>query len=252
MLRRWLGLVVVLALSLFAPAAGTADDVPAGDARGRLGAFAALVDQRMDYLHRALLIVAATENARSGDWRRIKGPLEIVRGSDAALAAVWFAKPDGDYYTVDGHLTGLSLRDRDYFPALMAGREVKGELVVSRSTGKRSAVIAVPIRAGQRVIGALGVSMALEPVAAEIDKQLSPPPEVMFYALDHHGQIALHRQSSLVFEFATRLGDSSLTQAVGRMLTEPEGTVRYRFQGAERTAIFQRSEITGWVYALRW
>jgi hypothetical protein len=27
--------------------------------------------------------------------------------------------------------------------------------------------------------------------------------------------------------------------------------VHYQFQGAERTAIFQRSAVTGWVYALR-
>lgn len=253
MLGRVIGLIVILAVLPFArDAAAVTDEGPTGDASSRLGAYAALVDQRIDHVRTALRIIAATENASSGDWRRIKGPLAVLQSSDPALAAVWFAKPDGAYYTVGAGLIGHSLKDRDYFPTLMAGREVIGELVVSRSTDKRSAVIAVPVRAGGRIIGALGVSLAVETVAADIDKDLALPPQIMFSALDRRGQIALHRQSSLIFEFANQLGSPTLTEAVGRMLTEPEGTVRYQFQGAERTAIFRRSEITGWVYILRW
>ena len=74
----------------------------------------------------------------------------------------------------------------------------------------------------------------------------------MFYALDRQGQIALHRQSTLLFEFAAQLGSESLSAAVGDMLAKPEGTVRYEFQGAQREAIFIRTQATGWVYALRW
>jgi hypothetical protein len=36
------------------------------------------------------------------------------------------------------------------------------------------------------------------------------------------------------------------------MLSIPEGVVHYEFQGAQREAIFKRSKVSGWVYALRW
>ena len=108
------------------------------------------------------------------------------------------------------------------------------------------------MQAGGRVIGALGVSMAMEKAAALVDDKIALPGQVMFYALDGHGQIALHRESTLLFEFATQLGSPTLTDAVAQMLAKPEGEVRYEFQGAQRTAIFKRSEATGWVCALRW
>ncbi len=113
-----------------------------------------------------------------------------------------------------------------------------GDLVVSRSTGKRSTVIAVPVLHGSRVVGALGASISMEKVADLIDHATGFPPQVMFYALDAHGMIALHREPGLLFEFAPELGGPTLSAAVHEMLAKPEGAVRYEFQGAEREAIF--------------
>jgi hypothetical protein len=252
MLARLAGLMMVLALLPLARAAAAADPAPATDLRASLNAYAALVDQRLDHARTALEVVAATETARSGDWRRISEPLAVLAKSDPAFAAVWFARPDGAYFTVEAGPTGQSLMERAYFPALLAGRDVEGDLVVSRSTGQRSAIVAVPVRAGGRIVGALGVSIAMEKVAADVDKTLALPDSVMFYALDRRGQIALHRQSGLLFEFAAQLGSPTLTEAVRQMLAKPEGTVHYLFRGAERTAIYRRSDVTGWVYAPRW
>jgi methyl-accepting chemotaxis protein len=145
-----------------------------------------------------------------------------------------------------------NLRDRDYFPRLMAGKEVVSALAVSKSTGKRSAIIAVPVHRDGRVIGALGVSVATEKIADLVDDKIPLPRQMACYALDSHGQISLHRESALLFEFAGELGSQSLTEAVKEMFSKPDGTVHYEFQGTEREAIFKRSNVTGWVYALRW
>ena len=95
-----------------------------------------------------------------------------------------------------GAMTAENLRDRAYFPALMAGHEVAAELVVSKSTGKRSAIVAVPVRADGRVVGALGVSIAMEKVAARIKDGLGLPGQVMFYALDDRHVVRLFAQGS--------------------------------------------------------
>lgn len=134
----------------------------------------------------------------------------------------------------------------------MAGNEVAGDLVVSKSTGQRSAIVAVPVKAGTSIIGALGVSVAMEKVAAQVEAELGLPQAVMFYALDRSGEIALHRQSRLLFEFASEFGSPTLNEAVKEMLAKPEGIVHYEFENAARTAIFKRSDMTGWVFALRW
>lgn len=252
MLTRFIGLFTAFALLAVAPRGMAAELGMTLDARVGLNAYAALVDQEFEHTRAALRMLAASDSAASGDWRRIRAPLEVLARSTPTAAAVWFARPDGSYVTADAGPADRSLRDRDYFPALMAGKEVAGALVVSKSTGKRSAIIAVPVTRGGRVIGALGVSVAMEKVAALVDAKIGFPPELMFYGLDGRGQVALHRESRLLFEFAAQLGSPTLARAVPEMLAKPEGVVRYEFEGAPRTVIFRRSEATGWVYALRW
>lgn len=217
-----------------------------------LNAFAALVDQQLDSARNGLRILAATENVTSGDWDRMKTPLAQFAKGHPTSAAVWFARPDGSYFTVESGLTTQNLKDRAYFPTLIAGQEVAGDLVVSKSTGERSVITAVPVLQNAHVIGAVGASIALEKVATLIENALHLPSQVMFYALDPQGQIALHRESGLLFEFVTDLGSPTLTSAVKEMLAKPEGAVHYEFQGAEREAIFKKSGTTGWIYALRW
>jgi hypothetical protein len=252
MLARIVPLLALLMLLPLAPDARAADAGIALDPKVGLNAYSALVDQEFEHTRAALRILAASDNARSGDWSRIQELLAILAKGAPTSAAVWFARPDGSYFTADGGRTSQNLKTRGYFPALMAGRVVAGELVVSKSTGRRSAIFAAPVRSAGRVIGAVGVSMDLEKVAGLVDDKIALPGQVMFYALDRRGQIALHRQSTLLFEFAAKLGSPTLTEAVTEMLAKPEGVVRYQFQGAQRTAIFKRSDATGWVYALRW
>jgi hypothetical protein len=88
-------------------------------------------------------------------------------------------------------------------------------------------------------------------VVSLVEATTTFPKEVVFYAVDRRGEIALTRQSARLFEFVPQLGSATLTKAVAVMLTRPEGVVRYRFEGAERTAIYKRSDVTGWVFALR-
>jgi len=252
MSTRLIRLLCVLMLVWIAPKSFAAERELTLDPAVGVNAYAALVDQELAHTRGELRILAASENARSGDWSRIKGPLAMLAKGAPASAAVWFARPDGSYFTVEGGLTGQNLKNRDYFPKLLSGKEVFGDLVVSKSTGKRSAIIAVPVKAGGRIVGALGVSVAMEKIAALIDDELHFPHELMFYALDGSGQIALHRESRLLFEFATELGSPTLNEAVKEMLAKPQGVVHYEFEGAQRTAVFKRSDETNWVFALRW
>lgn len=248
-LSRLLAFVMLLPVVTSALAA---ESGPKFSSKMALNSYMALVEQKFMDTRTELRILAASENATSGDWNRIKAPLTILAKGTPTSAAVWFARLDGSYFTVAGGLTNQNISNRSYFPALLAGKEVEGVLVVSKSTGKRSTIIAVPVRAGGRVIGALGVSIAMEKLAAQVETKIAFPKQVTFYALDDQGEIALHRQSTLLFEFAKKLGSPSLTEAVEEMLTKPEGIVHYEFQGVKRTAIYKRSEVTGWIFALRW
>ena len=249
--RRLIAFVCCLA---FAPCAvvgaGSTDRDFALDGRVTLQAYRAAVEARLEGVLAATRTLAATEEVRSGEWARMRGPLVVLAANTKEHAAVWFARPDGSYFTVDKGATGETLRDRTYFPTLLAGRDVVAALVVSKSTGKRSVIIASPVLVDGKVAGAVGVSIEAEKLAASVDEAIRFPTDVVFYALNEQGQTAMHRAGELIFVFPSDVGSVSLSDAVKAMLSRPEGVVHYQYSGSDKTAVFQRSQLTGWVFVL--
>lgn len=243
----------ILSLIALPTCARSADAVSSGftlDSRVALRAYTALVESHFEGILDGAQTLAATGDVQSGDWARIKVPLAVYARGVPTAAAVWFMRPDGSYYTLEKGLTDQNVKDRDYFPHLMTGQDVEGVLVVSRSTGRKSVVIGVPVMKSGKVIGALGVSVSVEKLAAMVDARLKLPAHIVFYALDAKGRTALHRDSHLMFEFPSEQGSETLSGAVKEMLSKPEGVVHYQFRGSARVAVFEASKPTGWVFVL--
>jgi hypothetical protein len=131
----------------------------------------------------------------------------------------------------------------------MHGEDVAGSLVVSKSTGKRSAVVSVPVKKDGAIIGALGASLDVEEVSAMINSKMGLPQNIVFYALDQNGQAALHRKANLLFAYPSDMGSPSLKEKAQEMISKPEGVVNYDFQG-KRTVVFKKYPVTGWTFAL--
>jgi Cache domain len=220
------------------------------DARVVLDAFQRVVEEHLTGALYGLRALAATSDVQSGDWDRIKGPLGQFSGDLPNDAVMWFVKPDGSYSTVEKGLTDKNLKDRDYFPVLMAGKDVNDAIVVSKTTGISTVVVATPVVKDGKVVGALGVSISLEKLAKLVDDTLGLPSDVVFYALDQKGQTALHKDTANLMLFPTNLGEDTLKKAVQEMLSKPEGIESYDLKGAHKTAIFKKSPATGWVFVL--
>lgn len=220
------------------------------DAQIVLTAYAGLVEEHLLGVLNGLKALAATQDAKSGEWERLRGPLRQFRNGVPTQVAVWFAEPDGSYFTVAQGRAAGTLRDRDYFPSLLRGEDVIGSLVISKSTGARSVIVAAPIVRDGKVIGALGTSISATALARRVADRITLPGNVIFYALDRHGLTALHKETDLIFQFPSDLGDESLQSAVRKMLSQPQGTVQYAFRGTHRSVLFAQSRSTGWVFAL--
>jgi methyl-accepting chemotaxis protein len=250
MRRRFLLALPLVVALLPACGNGTSHRAFTTDARVTLRTYTALVEQHLSTVQTAVTALAATQDAASGQWRRIEPALVQVADRVTTAAAVWFVRTDGSYYTVGQGLASANLTDRAYFPRLMAGQQVRGDLVVSKSTGKMSCIVAAPIRSGNRVVGGLGVSIDMVQVAELVDRSMALPATTVFYALDPAGKTALHIDRANVFEFPSAMGSETLSSAVRQMLASEQGTVTYTFKGSERTVVFMRSKPTGWVFAL--
>lgn len=238
----------------FAPRAAdaTAGDTASAftvDGRVALHAFMSLTDAHLRNLADVLTVLASTDAARSGDWRRIGAPL----GEAARLtipAVHWFALPDGRYWTVERGRAAASLADRTYFRRVLAGQTVIGDLVVSRSSSRNTAIVAVPVRGRDgSVTGVLGASVYLDSLAARVRGEMGGlGNDVVFYAIDGNGLGALNSDPTLIFTEPLTLGDAEMRSAFTEMLAQREGTVRYTFRGSRRLVMYATSSVTNWRY----
>jgi hypothetical protein len=219
------------------------------DAQSLLSAFISYTDLRIRAVLGSLEILASTKEVRSGDWREMQDLLSGYQNSDQGLI-VWYVHPDGSYYTVDKGLTDKKLGDRSYFPDLMAGRKITGALVVSKSTGQRSAIIAVPVMKSGKVVGAVGASLFLDKLAEQISAVLDLRPDISFFALAPNGLTTLHRKTDRHFLDPRNLGSKTLKKAATEMLNGTSGKTNYVYDNVTKEAIYQTSALTQWRFAI--
>ena len=234
----------------------TADNVtpaavalPQIDARIAAVAVSMLIDEQLGSVAQTLTHLAALSAVRTLDWPAMK-PLLAEEQRRAIPCLIWFAKPDGSYFTVDKDLVSQNLTDRTYFAVVMSGKPVLGEVVVSKSTGKPSGIIAVPIKDGGKVVGILGATIYLDQMNERIEKTLKLPAGVFYYALDPNGIVALHSRRELLMLNTLQKGDPALTHAIAEIIERREGVTAYAFEGQRRAVAFCTSPVTGWRFAL--
>ena len=173
----------------------------------------------------SLEVIASTPEAKSGDWQGIK---QYLLQLESGLPGVYFfVLPNGNYYSLALDYTNLNLSDRPYFKSLFAGNPVRGFPLYSRSSGKKSALVAVPIVVNDQVTGALGTSIFLDDLAAKLDQALALPRDYTWFVLNSKGKDLLDRDSDFIFMNALTQGSESLREAVSEALKNDSGTIQY-------------------------
>jgi hypothetical protein len=158
-----------------------------------------LTESYINGLIDSMHVMTATADLRTGDWDQMKGLLAQFEVDELSYNA-WFLKPDGSYYKVENGLASANLSDRGYFTRVMAGETTLGDLLVSRSTGRKSMILTAPITNGPSVIGALGVTLYLDDFCTLIHDKLRLPDGIGFYAYDEASVISMHANPALLLE----------------------------------------------------
>ena len=210
-----------------------------------LSAVSSIVDAQLQQTRQTLEVLARTSEVRSGEWKEME---ELIRSSVPSTLPqiIWFVRPDGVYYTSAGGLADQKLTDRPYFPSLMSGHVVSGDLVVSKTTGKKSVIIAVPVSAHGTNIGGVGASIFVDDLSRVINQSLKLPPNALFYGLATNGLTSFHINPALDFVDPRHLENPSLTGAVQEILSRTSGDVTYEYNGDSRHVYFCTSPLTGW------
>jgi hypothetical protein len=219
------------------------------DGKIALHSLMSISDAHLLKLADALKTLAKTEAARSGEWNRVRAPFAEVASMNVP-AVYWFALPDGSYWTLGEGRVTVKLSDRQYFPRLLKGQAVIGELVVSHSTNRNTAIVAVPVHGSDNsIVGALGCSVHLDSLSAMIRNEMGVPENgLFFYSFDAKPLVALHADPAIIFIEPMKQEDEGLQQAFREMLSGKEGVVKYIFRGVHRTVLYCKSPVSGWWY----
>lgn len=219
------------------------------DGRIALHALVSLTDAHVQKLADILAVLATSDAVRSGDWERMRGAL-VAAARVNVPAVLWFAEPDGGYWTATQGRAPANLADRPYFSRVLAGRAVVGDLVVSRSTQRNTAIVAVPVRGRDGAVrGVLGGSVHLDSLSTLLRQEMGGLDDgLLFFAVDTQPLGAIHSDSTLIFTEPMRLGDAEMRRAFTEMLAGREGVVTYAFRGSRRVVLYRRSPVTGWWY----
>lgn len=218
---------VLFVLVLMGPAWADkpADVTPGVGPETTLNAAAHYIDSLFSGTLASLELVANTPEARSGDWKNIKRYLERLEVRQPGV--YFYVLPDGNYYSVAKDYTNLNLSDRSYFKSLMAGERIRGLPIYSRSSGKKSALMATPILVDGKVTGALVASVFLDEMHVRLNREFALPPGHIWYVLDRAGTTMLHRDADFIFLNALTQGSPSLRDALARALRCERGEMEY-------------------------
>ncbi|MGW8169000.1 MAG: cache domain-containing protein [Sulfurovaceae bacterium] len=178
----------------------------------------------------SLELIAASPEAKSADWKKIKSHLEKIAPN---LPGVYFfVLPDGNYYTITQNYTNLNLSDRAYFKSLFAGNQVKGYPIYSRSSGKKSVVVAVPIMVDKKVIGALGTSVFLDELYIQLDRDFAISKNYTWFVLDNKGDTMLDQNNDMIFTNIFMRVSKTMQETLSQTLTtKKSGTIQYEQKG---------------------
>jgi polar amino acid transport system substrate-binding protein len=237
----------------YGSSASTGTEVPASagsEADLALSAIIAETDGRLKSVLRTYEVLAGTSEVQSGDWQNIR-PLLAIYEQQEPDSRVWYAMPNGSYYTVVDGLTTGNLMSRSYFPVVLAGNESIGTVVVSLSTGKNAAVVAVPVKDKDMVTGVLGASVYLDTLTQTLRDEVPDP--YIFYGIDKEGKFAIHSDTGQISRDISTIDiGSSYGQALQQIRSEDLGEVSYEDGGVQYQVRFRTSPLTGWRFVVAW
>lgn len=247
-MRMFIPLITAASLSLAAVTLHAMPSQPmTTDAQVILNAYQGLVEEHLNGVLRSAKIIAVSTEAQSADWEQVKPMLDRLSNDLATDATVWFAMPDGSYYSTEKQgLTDQNLTDRVYFPGLMAGQDVEGVLVVSKSTGHRSVIVATPVFADGNVVAAVGISLRLSLLSQLVEEYTQLPANMYFYSMSPDALISTHRYADRMFKHPTDVGDESLGPEFATALAQERGSMKYELTDKKINAVFQKSPILHW------
>jgi len=194
--------------------------------------------------------IAQLPETQNGDWEFIKTEL-IKNDMKRSKSLYWYSLPDGSYYTSEKDKVEANLSSRKYFPALLKGKDVVGYPVIGKTSGKKSIVLAVPIKVEDEVAGILGTSIFLDEFWDLLKDKIQIPDKYDFYAVNSDGITIFDLETKdLLLDKVLEQPAPTLVNAIEVIILTGEGELNYKWNDKNKIAVYLKSSISDWRYVL--
>lgn len=163
---------------------------------------------------------------------------------------VFLTGADGKLFvdSIGGKSVGVDLMSIDGYRANVEharrGEPWVGDVMKSPATGLPVALITAPVRAGDQIVGMLGTPIALSGFSDSFVKESRVGKTGYVYIFDGAGTVLAHPDSSKIMSL--NVADLDF----GRdMLSRQVGSLRYEYEGVEKSGHFRRIQKKPWTVA---
>lgn len=209
---------------------------------------ASQVDYWLQARVQEMQIISRIDGIETGSWDQA-GP--ILRKQEKSLSQYYegflLANPDGSAYFSSG--AQVNIKDRQYFKDALQGKTVISDPVISKATGSKVSVVAIPILKGGRVNAVLGGVIKTD-VLSEMAKKFKASENSYSYIIQRDGVCVAHPQADLVLKLNQFKLNNKMSEIGNKMVALQTGLDRYSFNGADKLVAYAPIPITGWSLAV--
>ncbi len=191
---------------------------------------------------------------REGNWplirKDIERRLDVIERDHKEYdyqGIYLYANPDGSYFTNIRNFTGENISDRAYFKTLLANEKVKGYPVISRTTGIKSCVFAVPSLKAGNPTGFVGMALYMEPLNIYLNEKMNLDNDTVYFALNGE-KIVLSSDESYLFSSIQDLLNGESEEFLSKIRQEETGTIAFTYAKGLYYGIFDTQDVTEWKY----
>lgn len=211
---------------------------------------AKLVKSRMETVIKELSVISQQNEIRSMSLNNQLVILNEAKGNSVFMDLAIVQKNGTATYT-DGSEKDLS--DRDYITKALAGEANISDVIISKVTGEAVIMVAVPIKNGDAVVGAL-IGRLNGTALSDVTNDTGYGEKGYAYMLNNSGQVIAHPNSDMVMnqvnpivEAETQPFYQSLSKAIQVMLEKRNGFIDYQFEGKSIYSGYAEVPGTDWI-----
>lgn len=207
------------------------------------------IEEFVDKNIKTLEEVANRERVRSMDWPIQRESLQpdISRLDFLDIGVVG---PDGIAYYVSNDSTA-DLGDRDYIIKAFQGKSNVSDVIISRATNQAVVMMAVPIKADNKVVGVL-IGRKEGSIWCDMTDSLGFGDNGYSYVLNKEGTFLAHKDRNYVFEGKNIFDEEfkSIGLAFEDLGMDKEGIIKYDLLGENRIMGIKQIPGSEWILAV--